>query len=417
MTLDRPSVGRGGIITGTAKAVGKERALPVTGWDISITRQSQQKGPTKIAEDRIPVGGVELQPGQSMEVRFELQVPSDNPPTGGDTKYQLTIGLDVPGLDPMENVDLHVSSEMEATAQEDFKRYHLLPQEHPFRHSSVRGDFRLVRLADGFVVYWKTRGWGRTAAATLDGSQVAAVNGKQMALFDLKGERVSEPIDYGTWINDVAFLRDGSGIVLNATDKIIVCDPQGHPRQEISDLGIGEIYIASLCAGPDGARFYAIDANKNKIVACDAQQGVLGVADVQNPSDIHLAADGSSLQVGTSSHIHVFDLQLQPRAQCRIPGKEGVRFVGMSEHSSTHFHSNAHLSPDNRFTLVNDGTGLLWLLDAGSGEPLRRFDRGTVNWVEDTMWWDAQHFLAITNDGQVHGLQLDGTKIFQHASA
>lgn len=433
IAVDRLAVGPGGLVTGTARATGKERALPVTAFDVAIKRLTAQQGMTTIAQDRIPFGGAMLQPEQSMEIHFELQIPGNTPPTGPDGKYELSVGLDVPGLDPTSNVSLQVTSQAEPMVAEDFKRYHVIPEEHSFRHSSVRGDFRLVRLADGFAVYWKsslsfhngdgsrramTGGWGRVAAATADGNGVVAVDGKQVAFFDpTSGEMQGQPIDMGTWINDVAFLRDGSGMVLNATSKILLTDPQGNVQQEIGDLGFGEPYVSSLCAGPEGARFYAVDANKGKIFACDARQGVLGSADVRSPSDIHLSADGGSLTVGTSSTVHAFDLQLRPRASYGIPGKEGVRFVGMSEHSYTHFHSNARLSPDNRFMLVNDGTGLLWLLDAGSGQPMRRYDRALLNWVEDTMWWDQNHFLAITNDGQVHGLQLDGTKIFQHASA
>lgn len=433
VTLERQAVGQGGIVRGTANATGRERALPVTAWDVSIKRFSQQQGMTTLATERIPVGGAMLAPNESIRTPFELQVPAGNPPTGGDIRYELTVGLDVPGLDPLHNVALHVTPEMEATAREDFGRYHLIPQEHQFRHSSVRGDFRLVRLADGFAVYWKDSlslhandgsrlaqvgGWGRVAAATLDGTGVAAANGKQVAFFDAKsGAMTGGPVDLGTWINDIAFLRDGSGIVLNGTEKVILTDPEGNVRQEITDLGFGEPYVASLCAGPQGGRFYVVDANKNKIVACDAQQGVLGAADVMNPSDVHLSADGVTLHVDTSSHVHIFDLQLQPRASYAIPGKEGVRFVGMSEHSYTHFHSNAHLSPDNSSMLVNDGTGLLWLLDAGTGQPLRRYDRELLSWVEDTMWWDASHFIVITNDGQVHGMHRDGAKVFLHQSA
>jgi hypothetical protein len=434
ISLDRAVVGQGGIITGSARATGKERPLPVTAFDVFIRRHSQQQGMTTLSKDRIPFGGAQLQPERSMDIRFELQVPAGSPPTGGDIRYEVIVGLDVPGLDPTASADLQVTPQPEATVQEDFNRYHLIPTAHSFRHSSVRGDFRLVRLADGFAVYWKdslsfhnsdgsrramVSGWGRVAAATTDGMGVLAVDGKTMAFFDPRsGEMQGQPIDLGAWINNVAFLRDGSGIVLNATDKLILTDPQGNVKQEIANLGLGgDLYVSSLCAGPQGGRFYCVDANKNKIVACDAAQGVLGSANVMNPSDVHLSEDGGSLHVGSSSDVHVLDLQLQPRASYRIPGKEGVRFVGMAEHSYTHFHSNAHLSPDNRFMLVNDGTGLLWLLDSGNGEPMRRYDRAILSWVEDTMWWDQNHFLAITNDGQVHGLALDGTKVFEHPSA
>ena len=429
ITLDRAQVGLGGIVSGVARATGQERALPVLAFDVRLKRGSQQQGMQVCAEDRIPFGGAELQPGQTMEVRFALQVPASGGASSSGVLYELAVGLDVPGLDPTETIGIMVDAQPEPYAAEDCARYHVLPEPPSLRSSSVRGDFRLVRTADGFLAYWKSYtslrnadgseraridGFGRVAAQGPDG-RILAADGKRICFFDvLTGAPASEPITLDEYVNDIVFLADGSGIVLNGTSKLLVCDAQGHLQRTIADLGIGELFVSWICGGA-GSIVYAVDANQSKLVALDVHRGVLGAADTRYPSSIYASADGSALVVDSSEAIQVFDTRAQVRAQYAIPGKHGVRYVGQAEHSYTHFKGNARLSPDNRHMLVQDGSGQLFLLDAGTGEPKRRYDRAALDYVEDTMWWDAHHFIAITNDGRVHGVRLDGTKIYEHA--
>jgi WD40 repeat protein len=428
--LDRPSVSLGGVVSGTARATGQERALQVAGFDVRIKRLSQQQGMTVVAEERIPFGGATLAPGQTLETSFALQVPANGPASGGGIEYELTVGLDVPGLDPMKNVKLYVDGQLDAYAGEELARFHVLPAARAFRHSSVRGDFRLVRTADGFLAYWKDHTtlrnadgserarielFGRTATPAPDGRIAAADGYKRIGFFDGRtGEQVGELVEVGEYVNDIVFLADGSGMVLNGTSKLLVSDASGRVQREITDLGIGELYVSSICAG-EGSTVYVTDANQSKLVALDVHRGVLGAADTRYPSDVQRSADGTLLVVDSSNGISIFDTRAQRRAQYPIPGKEGVRYLGQEPHSHTHFKGNARLSPDNRFVLVQDGSGQLYLLDAVSGAPQRRYDRSALDYVEDTLWWDASHFVAILNDGRVVGMRLDGTPIYQHA--
>ncbi|MEQ8459482.1 MAG: sporulation protein [Sandaracinaceae bacterium] len=427
-TLELP---RGGLVKGTAEVVGTERAVPLTAFDIQVVQVTQNVGKNAVAKGRVSMGGVQVQPGQSVTAPFELQLPLGSAPTGGLTSYEVVVSADVPGMDPKGSAPLTVTDEVDPMSREDTTRYHVLPEQRSFRHSSVRGDFRLSLMPDGFLGIWKTRltcrnadgglrwtldGWGRTASASPDGSRVATSDrNKRLCFVDAATGEPGQPIDMPSWVDDIAFLEDGT-IVAAGSDALFVLDAHGQLQNTLEDLGYGARFFSSMIAGP-GRVVFVSDANANKVVAVDLDRGVVGSAEIRSPGALHPNHDRSLIAVDTSSAVHVLDGQLQPKAQWKIPGKEGVRYVGQEPHSYTHWKSHPRIAPGRTNTLINDGTGLLWLVDTPSGRPHRSFDRAVVDYVEDTMWWDDQHFVAITNDGKVRGLRVDGTVVFEDQDA
>ena len=184
----------------------------------------------------------------------------------------------------------------------------------------------------------------------------------------------------------------------------------------IDDLGYGTPYLSSLCAGAHRI-VYAIDPNANRVMAIDIDRGVVGQAELRNPNTLHPSRDGSRLLIDGSSNVFVLDSQLRTLGTWALPGKKGVRYVGQEKHSHTHWKSHPRISPSGSLTLLNDATGLLWLLDTATGRPHRSFDRGVLDYVEDSLFWDEQHFIAITNDGKVRGMRLDGAVMFEDQDA
>lgn len=424
--LDSTEALRGGVLKGRARIAGTERAVPVTGFDLQVVSVTQGVGRNTIVRERLPMHGATVQPGQSLETPFEVRLPMAAP-SGAMTSYEVALSADVPGIDPKANAPFVMLEAVDPLSTEDTVTYHVLEAPRTFRHSSVRGDFRLTLLPDGFLAHWKTRltcrnsdgslrwtldGWGRTASGSPDGSRVATSDSnKRLVFVDAATGTPGEPIAMPSWVDDIVFLADGT-VVAAGHEALYVLDASGRLVRTIDDLGHGTPYLSSVCGGA-GRVVYAIDPNENRAMAIDLDRGVVGSISLQNPSTLHPSRDGRLLLVDAPQSVFVLDSQLRLQNTWAIPGKRGVRYVGQEPHSHTHWKSHPRVSPDGRSTLLNDGSGLLWLVDTATGRPHRSFDRTVLDYVEDTLFWDADHFVAITNDGKVRGLRIDGTVVFE----
>jgi hypothetical protein len=128
---------------------------------------------------------------------------------------------------------------------------------------------------------------------------------------------------------------------------------------------------------------------------------------LNSPSALFSLADGKVV-VECHGSVTVLDGSLKAIKSWDLFGQEGVRYLGQSEHSYTHFKAMPHLSPDGSQVLVQDGSGMLWRMDVSSGEPVQTYDRSVLDHVEDVLWLDQGHFLAITNDGKVRKVAVAG---------
>lgn len=433
LMLDTNPLKFGQLATGKVRVTGGKRELPLSAIEVRLVQREEQDDDldrrNTVAEISIPMGGLTLESGGTVEADFTFQVPSDIKPTGGDLSYEIVASADVPGWDPSQDVDVHVSPERDPMADEDFETYHLLEAEKDFRHSSVRGDFRIYDLPDGFGEGWKDvfiargadggkiwslDGFGRTAAISPDGSKLAVADGnKRIALVDPQsGEVLGEPIALGSYIDNFAWLENGD-LVAAGHDAIFVLDADGAQKASYTALDDGrddpeDLYISAVAAGP-GSTFFAADSNASTISRVDAADGsAQAVARPRYPSDIYRSTDGSRYIVDRDDKVTIYDANFDVLVEMAVPGKRGVRYLGQAEHSYNAWKPMARLSPDNQRLLINDRSGQLWLMDATDGSPLRRYSRQMFDYIEDTHWIDEETFAAITNDGQVHIAKVDG---------
>lgn len=434
LQIDRAEAGRGGLVSGTVTVEGGRRPLPVTAFVAKIVRETKRKTEqgtstdrTTLREESAPQGGQVIEPGGSMRWSFVLQVPADTAPSGGDVSYKVEASLDCPGWDPSAEQALTVTSAIDAAAGEDLTQYFVLPERRSFRHSSVKGDYRVLLCDGGFVTTWKTEisvrnsdgsqrcripGWGKSIAVSPDGKRlVAADNQKRVGFFDLTtGALIGEPVHPGDWIFDVLWLADGT-VLASATECIYLYDEAGQEKGRIAELDGSDFYVGGIATSPRG--FYVTDAKGNRLLEADASGNVVAKASVRAPSAIFVGANG---RVAVDCHydVAVLDAGLGAVHMWKIPGKQGVRHAGQEQHSHNHFKSMPKLAADGQSVVVQDGSGQLWRIAADSGEPLRVWPREVMDYVEDVAWLDDNHLLAVLNDGKVKKVAIDGSVKFEH---
>lgn len=433
LQLDTNPLKFGQLATGRVLVSGGKREMPLTAVDVRLVQREEQEDDldsrTTVTEASIPMGGLTLTSGGSVETDFAFQVPADIEPTGGKVTYEIEASADVPGWDPSQDLEVHISPERDPMADEDYTQYHVLDEEREFRHSSVRGDFRIFSLPGGFGEGWKDTfiargadggklwsldGFGRTAAISPDGSKLAVADGNQrIALVDPEsGEFVVEPISLGSYIDNFAWLENGD-LVAAAHDTLYVLDAEGQQKASYNALDDGrddpeDIFISGVAAA-SGSTFFVIDSNASTVSRVDAADGsAQHAANVRYPSDIYRSVDGSRYVIDSDDRVSIYDDNLGALVDFEVPGKRGVRFIGQTEHSYNAWKPMARLSPDNERMLLNDRSGQLWLMDATDGSPLRRYSREILDYVEDTHWIDDETFAAITNDGKLHIVEVDG---------
>jgi len=410
------SLKRGAIVTVNIRLEGGKRDIPLTALVAAFKVESKLKDGQStwdtLVEEKIYFGKQIVQTGDVVEGTVSLQIPADCDTTGG-LRHFIEASADVPGWDPEQEIDVKILAQNDPMAAEDASRYHVLPAERSFRNSSVRGDFRVFPLADGGAALgWKTSlicrnadgserwrtGFGRTATVSPNGDKIAAANqSKQVGIIDVKTGSIDTVIDINDYVNNIVWTSEG--LACNVTEKIIVVSLQGDVVREITSLGgDGEPFIGGLAG--KGDTLYAIDANDRLLVEVDSCSGEISASKSLSfyPSDVYQHGDTTVLDCNETI---VMGQGTSLGKGFDVPGREGIRFLGQTEHSYTHFKPNGRLSPDQQHFLLNDQSGLLWLLDA-KGRPQRTWSRETLDFVEDTGWLDNETFVAITNDGRSH---------------
>jgi hypothetical protein len=421
-SADASNLELGSLVTVTITLTGGNREMPLTALIAELKKEYKlSEGGTTwdtLAEEKVLFGDQALASGETVSTTITLQVPKDADPTGGDIKHKIVCSADVPGWDPSKDIEVTITGDTAPMAAEDFTEYHVIPEERTFRHSSVRGDFRVYPVPDGVVTGWNKSGsigrnadgserwrsrFGRTLAISDDGSTLfAANNNKQVALIDPVSGDEKKVIDVGDWVNNIVPLSNG-GAAFNVTEKVVIVDAEGAVTREITSIGAdGEPYLGSMCAGGDDT-VVVIDSNARLLVRLDTATGDVKESTQLNfyPSDVYNV--GGKLLLDSGDDIAFADETLKVGKKFDPPGRKGVRYLGQQEHSSTHFKCNARLSPNGQRILLNDQSGLLWLLDS-KGDPLRTWNRSDLPYVEDTGWTGDDTFVAITNDGRSHAV-------------
>ncbi len=428
ITTSRTTAGPGAVIDAVLTLTGGSRPLALNAFTLEIVGTEEKTNAegvknhifNRYGKVECPQGGRIIAPGQVITFHMRTQVPAGTPPTGPGLKYKISGTADVPGLDADAEQPITLTSEADAWIGEDLGRYHVLEQEGSYRNSSVKSDFRILRLPDGFVVTWKDElscrgfdgvqrwrlpGWGRSFALSPDGTQILASNQqKEIAIFNAAdGVMVRGPSQLSGWPGDMAWLQ-GDALVIDSGSGTSMLQPTFFP------IGVGfggDQYIGGIARSTD-KRYFISYPNSNVVRWSEVPHGDHGQLQLNSPGDLFLSQDGTILVVRAGEEFHlVRAADLKKERTITVPGLKGVRYLGQAEHSSTHFGEMPRISDDNQTILCQDGSGQLWHIKA-NGDPLFVWPRAIVDAVEDTCWISPTEFIALTNDGRVMRLGVGG---------
>lgn len=431
LVTSRSTAGQGAVIDATLTLTGGSRPLALNAFSIEIVGTEDKSNPdgtkstifNRYGKVELPQGGRTIAPGQVITFKMRTQVPKGTPPTGsgGNVRYKVSGAADVPGLDAGAEQPLAITPDADPWIDEDLSRYHTVETQGSYRNSSVKSDFRILRLPDSFVVTWKNElscrgfdgqqrwrlsGWGRSFTASPDGKQILVSNQqKEIAILDAAdGSIVRGPSQLSGWPGDMAWL-EGDALVIDTGSGTSMLQPSFFP------IGVGfggDEYIGGIARSKD-KRYFISHPNSNVVRWSEVPHGDHGSLQLNHPGDLFLSHDGTVLVVRAGEEFHlVRATDLKKERTIAVPGLKGVRYLGQSEHSSTHFGELPRLSDDNQSILCQDGSGQLWLIKA-NGDPVYAWPRDIVDAVEDTCWINATELVALTNDGRVMRLGIDGS--------
>lgn len=420
--------GPGKVLDVTLTLTGGSRPLPLTAFELSVKSTHEKKnadGTTahefnEYGKVVVPQGGRMIEPGQTVSITLQVQVPASAEASGPGLKWVVLGNADVPGLDADAKAPLTVTSTPDAWAAEDITQYRVTTTQIHYRHSSVKSDYRILRLPDGFVVTWKDQlsarnldgsqrwrvsGWGRSFALSPDGSKLlVSNNSKELGILDAAtGELVRGPMDLGKWPGDLAWLP-GDALVVGSDEGVKTLQPDFFP------IGLsfgGDQYVGGVAPSTD-KRYFVSYPNSNVLKWSEVPTGDHGRIELNSPGDILPSADGGMLAVRGHDTFHLVDGRTFKLVRSiPVPGLKGTRYLGQEEHNHTHFGAMPRIADDNDRVLCQDGSGQLWLLNKG-GDATYVWPREVIDAVEDTCWIGPDEFIALTNDGKVMRLSAKG---------
>ena len=314
--------------------------------------------------------------------------------------------------------------------------YRTLPPQR-FRHSSVRGDFRIYKTTAGIVVSWKTllsarsldgkpmwkkEDQGRAVAVSPDGTRIVTNNDAgELLILDVKtGAPIGAPTQLGgrgdsarenVWISAFAWLPDGKKLLALDSKHVYLLDDKGAVVRELPiKCKEDDCFFTSAVAlsNDEAIVVSGSGTSSGQVLKIKLADGSTLASADHYGHDVDLSSDHTQLLVDGSSELAMFDpATLQPRWTVPMPGFRGLKLTGASEYSSIEFKSMPKLSPDAKHVVVNDNAGRLWLLDAKDGKPVMAYATELTDFVEDVIWLDGATLIVIDNPG--HVLRIAGT--------
>ncbi len=313
--------------------------------------------------------------------------------------------------------------------------FRILPPQR-FRHSSVRGDFRVYETSAGIVASWKTllsartldgkllwrkEDQGRAVAVSPDRKRIVTNNddGELLVLDASTGATVAGPVQLGgpadrsrdhVWVSAFAWMPDGKHIVALDSKHVYVLASDGRFLREIevackedcfytSAIGVtNDEAIVTNSPGSSGSTIVRIKIRDGSTIASADYYG----------ADLDLSRDRTRVIVdGGMDELAMFETSTLKRLwSVPLPGHRGVK-ASAGASGYIQWKSVPKLSPDGRYVVVNDVAGRLWLLDATDGSPLLAYPTELVDFVEDVIFLADGSLIAIDNPGRV--LRLAGT--------
>jgi hypothetical protein len=319
---------------------------------------------------------------------------------------------------------------------DDGKPFELIEQERVFMESSVKGDYRLYALKNGFIaawgnklsarkfdgeILWKLDSWATALSVDPDGLLFAASDGNQICLFDTKNaNQLSEPFKLNTYIDFIIWLDRNTFAASDGKDILIF------NRQAVQiDLLQGAIpedgFLGGIAADyGNSAVITVLDVNEHLLKKIDIKKRLLIkekdvdhaeqlLSDPKQPWIWTTVVNGTEIQ-----EIRIYDSKrLRECIAIIFHGKKGVRPITQAPNDLS-FHSFVSLpslSPRRQYFLVNDNSGLLWLIDARTGDKRRIFRRNLLDFVLHTIWVDEEYFIAMLDAGAVAKMSIRGREL------
>ncbi len=112
-------VRRGEALRGTVVLKGGEHDAPIEDVHVRLDElrvvymapeRPEQQFWSRATEQVIPMAGRVLRPGDTLELPFELALPSQLEPSSGSVSYRIVADTEVPGLNPKFELDVTVEA-------------------------------------------------------------------------------------------------------------------------------------------------------------------------------------------------------------------------------------------------------------------------------------------------------------------
>ena len=319
---------------------------------------------------------------------------------------------------------------------DDGRPYEVLPDIRSFMENSVKGDYRLYPLRNGFCsswgnrivarnndgeLLWITEGWGRCLAIHPESVIFAAAEGSSLCLFNAStGRPLREPVNIGIYLDFLIWI-DKNRLLGTDGKSLYIFNDHAEQIDVIEGAIDDDGFIGGLCPDlhhPDVVTI--LDVNGHQLVKIDLKlRQVITEKDAAFADQLLYTAGqpwiwATVVNGTTIEEIRVYDAKnLRERFGMVFKGKKGVRFANQAPNdiSFNNFVSLPSLSPLRQYFLVNDNSGLLWLIDARTGDKRRVFRRNLLDFVLHTHWLDEEHFVAMLDGGFVAKMSVRGTKL------
>lgn len=316
---------------------------------------------------------------------------------------------------------------------DDGKEYHTIPEPYDFTYSSVRGDFRLDRIANGFCASWKkfivSRDWNGNVLYTIDGfgravavspdktKIVTTSDDKEIAIFDAQNGNLLASATSKSYISELVWTKN-SYIIGSNSDTLFVFDSDCNFVKSIDQINGNDFeFISGLCLHRKNDDYITVlESNGDRLSIINFKTGeVVKTKEVRNSGELFYSEENQIFWIPFERRNFVLTLNedLEEIKKHHYNGKHGVHHSGQDEDdpACTAWTTLPALSPNGKRFLVNDRSGLLSLISANSEElTYRTFTRNLIDYAYAMIWEDDNHFVALLDNYRVVKVNIRGTE-------